>query len=342
MTVPSAVDAALVEWGERLFYPGNRIVRSAATPRLTALSIGHRAAAVRARLEATVLRRALQVMVKVTGGGRGMAAIAAHFRYIAKSGRLPFEDDRGVTREGKEALSDPVEQWRYGGSEIPTTSARREAFNIILSMPRGTDPLILQRAAREFAEAELADHRYVMVMHDHQANPHVHLSVRAESNHGDRLNPRKADLQRWRETFAERLRGWGIEAEASRQATRGERHSYEPIWRVRAREEGRLRTRSSSEKSSPKATRTRETALAVWVKLAQELVKSPDAQDRQLAGAIARYVRQTPAAIEHMRKRQSETQRELPGMQLPSRAGREQARARPEIERARTGPEIER
>ena len=110
MIAPSVVDAALVEWGERLFYPRNRIVRSASTPRLTALSVEHRAAAVRARLEATVLRRAPQVMVKVTDGGRGMAAIAAHFRYIAKAGRLPFEDDRGVTREGKEALSDLVEQ----------------------------------------------------------------------------------------------------------------------------------------------------------------------------------------------------------------------------------------
>jgi hypothetical protein len=181
-----------------------------------------------------------------------------------------------------------------------------------------------------------------MVLHDHQVNPHVHLSVRAESNHGDRLNPRKADLQRWRETFAERLRGWGIEAEATRQATRGERHSYEPIWLVKAREEGRLRTRSASEKSSPAATRTRETALAVWVKLAQALVKSPDAKDRHLAGAIARYVQQTPAAIEHMRKRQNERQSELPGMRSPSRVGPERVRTGPEIERVRTGPEIER
>ena len=42
------------------------------------------------------------------------------------------------------------------------------------------------------------------------------ISVRAESKHGKRLNPRKADLHRWRETFAEKLRGWGIDAEASR------------------------------------------------------------------------------------------------------------------------------
>ena len=41
---------------------------------------------------------------------------------------------------------------------------------------------------------------------------------RAESRHGKRLNPRKADLHRWRETFAEKLRDQGIEAEVTRQA----------------------------------------------------------------------------------------------------------------------------
>jgi hypothetical protein len=134
MTVPSTLDAVLVHWGERLFYPSNRIVRSGHTPCHTTLSVGQRAAVVRARLEATV-RHAPQVMVKVTGGGRGMKAIAAHFRYIAKAGRLPIEDDRGVVQQGKEVLRDLVEQWRYGGSEIAETSPRREAFNIILSMP---------------------------------------------------------------------------------------------------------------------------------------------------------------------------------------------------------------
>ena len=137
-----------------------------------------------------------------------------------------------------------------------TSSDRREAFNIMLSMPRGTDPLTVQRAAREFAQAELADHKYVMVLHDHQANPHVHISVRAESKHGKRLNPRKADLHRWRETFAEKLRGWGIEAEATRQATRGVARNYEPLWRVKAREEGRLHTSRPRFKAGANATTT--------------------------------------------------------------------------------------
>ena len=50
----------------------------------------------------------------------------------------------------------------------------------MLSMPDGTDPLIVRRAAREFARDELGEHRYVMALHDDQANPRVQISVRAE------------------------------------------------------------------------------------------------------------------------------------------------------------------
>ena len=79
MTHPS-IDGVLIQWGDRLFYPANRQIKSH-TPRLH--PPGARAAEIRSRIEATV-RRAPQVMVKVTGGGRGMTAIAAHLRYISK------------------------------------------------------------------------------------------------------------------------------------------------------------------------------------------------------------------------------------------------------------------
>lgn len=68
----------------------------------------------------------------------------------------------------------------------------------------------------------------------------MHLSVRATGHDSSRLNPRKVALHRWRETFAEKLRGYGIEAEASRQATRGETRRFEKLWRVKAKGEGRL------------------------------------------------------------------------------------------------------
>ena len=72
----------------------------------------------------------------------------------------------------------------------------REALNIMLLMARGTDPLAVQKAAREFAQVELTDPKYVMVLHGHQTNPRVHISVWAESKYGKRLNPRKVDLHR--------------------------------------------------------------------------------------------------------------------------------------------------
>lgn len=231
-----------------------------------------------------------------------MGAIAAHFRYISKAGRLPFEDDRGVVREGKDALRDLAEQWKYGGSYIGDTSHRREAFNIMLSMPSGTDSTILQRAAREFAQAELAGHRWVMVLHDHQSNPHIHLSVRAESIRGSRLNPRRADLQRWRETFAARLRGWGVDAEATRQAARGQVRSYESLWRIKAAEAGRLRSPRPDAKSGTAMERSRKEAIVAWAHIARSLAQSQDAADRTLAESVDQYVRTMPFAQAYARQ----------------------------------------
>jgi hypothetical protein len=323
MTSNLTLDGVLIQWGERLFYPGNRIVKSQ-TPRLHTAS--QRAAAIRSRIAATV-RRAPQVMVKVTGGGRGMVAIAAHLRYISKNGRLPIEDDRGVTERGKEALQAIERQWQVGGSRIHNHSPRREAYNIMLSMPRGTDPLAVQQAAREFARIELADHHYVMVLHDHQAHPHVHLSVRAESKHGKRLNPRKADLQRWRETFAERLRGQGIEAEASRQAVRGSRHRSERVWECKTRTPRGPR----EAKPEPLPTGRRRDALQAWAQIMKALAASPDVSDRELAQSINRYLRMP--AVQAIAKHQAQ-QRELPGMSRPwTVASPIEERRGPEMER---------
>ena len=290
------IDGILIQWGDRLFYPGNRIVRVPPQPKLVANLARRHAATIRARIEATVVRRAPQVMVKVTGGGRGMQAIAAHFRYISKNGRLDLEDERGETMHGKDALHELTEDWRLGGTLIDDIGDRREAFNIMLSMPRGTDPLIVQRAAREFVQAELADHKVVMVLHDHQANPHVHISVRAESKHGKRLNPRKADLHRWRETFAEKLRGWGVEAEATRQASRGTSRNYEPLWRVKAGQDGRLLKTRVRFKASPASVASRTEAVEAWGHIAKALAASADPSDRGLAQAVAGFVRELPGA----------------------------------------------
>ena len=288
------IDGVLIQWGDRLFYPGNRLVKTKPQPKLGANAARQRAAAIRGRIEATVVRRAPQVMVKVTGGGRGMKAIVAHFRYISKNGRLDIEDERGETMRGKDTLPELADDWRFGGTLIDDIGDRREAFNIMLSMPRGTDPLAVQKAAREFAQIELADHKYVMVLHDHQANPHVHISVRAESQHGRRLNPRKTDLHRWRETFAAKLRERGIEAEATRQATRGAARRYPALWQIKAREDGRLLKSPQPARKGVGAQASRDAAQAAWRELAVALAANGQESDLQLARSIEAFAAETP------------------------------------------------
>ncbi len=114
----------------------------------------------------------------------------------------------------------PAGEGHAGGVPIPHSSTKRDAFHLILSMPTQTDPLAVQRAARAFATREFSTSQYAMVLHTFETDPdpnpsrhpHVHLTVKTAGLDGIRLNPRKADLQRWREGFAEALRDQGIDA----------------------------------------------------------------------------------------------------------------------------------
>jgi len=144
------VEEALSFWGERLFYPR---LKKYGRPGKN-LRIRWRGN-VRAKLMA-IVRRAPEVMVKVTGGGRGMGSIKAHMVYMSRRGQLPVEDERGDVFVGKEALASLADEWRLGGAEIPLRSHRREAFHVMLSMPADTDPQAVLGAAREFAQAEFA------------------------------------------------------------------------------------------------------------------------------------------------------------------------------------------
>ncbi len=213
----------------------------------------------------------------------------------------------------------------------------------MLSMPRGTEPLTIQRAAREFARFEFADHRYVMVLHDHQANPHVHLSVKATSKQGRRFNPRKADLQRWRETFAERLREWGIDAEASPQITRGGSRRTERLWQRKARGTGRIDGPREGKPETVKLTRSRRDAAKAWCEIAKALAASDNVEDRRLARRVVDYACHLPGV--RCVSPQPQAQREIAGMER----GRAQARdlirysgTKPQPERTQPEPDLER
>jgi hypothetical protein len=111
-------------------------------------------------------------------------------------------------------------------------------------MPAGTPPEKVLKAVKKFAREEFAhQHRYAMTLHaeekkKHGAHPHVHLVVKAEHEYdGSRLNPRKADLQRWRERFAEYLTELGVAATATRREDRGfvKTNKKTPIYRAAQR-----------------------------------------------------------------------------------------------------------
>jgi hypothetical protein len=283
------IDGALEEYADKLWNARGGRRRSDGLPLPRFRPRGGARAQVRA-----AVRRAPEVMVKVTGGGRGMGPIGAHMDYISKNGAREIETDDGATLKGKEALRDLKQAWRYAGSEIPQSSHRREAFNVILSMPKGTEAAIVRAAARDMARAEFRGHRHLMVLHTHQANPHVHVLVRAESEDGKRLNPRKADLHRWRERFAAAMRSYGVEAAATRQAPRGEVRNPRQIWQVHGERGGTLRNVRPTEKTGDALRASRVEALESWQGIARTLAVSNDPEDRKLGGQVDELMRDMP------------------------------------------------
>jgi relaxase-like protein len=295
---PDDTDRSIEEIGERLFHPrrGGGSADGLPLPAFSRLG----ATAIRGEIRA-VVRRAPQVMVKVTGGGRGTDAIRAHLQYVSKRGEREIEDQDGTRHNGRAGIRELINEWRVAGTAIPPSSPRREAFNIMLSMPRGTEPGLVLAAARAFSRREFQGHRYAMVLHRHQANPHVHLVVRAEGDDGRRLNPRKADLHRFRERFAMELRSLGVEAAATRQAARGRQVRPTPLWELKSGREGGKRS------AAPAIRRPAERqlwALRAWRDAARCLARSESGDDRRLSVQITEFVRDAfaPSALHRDRE----------------------------------------
>jgi hypothetical protein len=288
------LDGLLLQWGDRLFYEP---VRGRRAPRVHRGFWPGSASALRAQIARTV-RRVPEVMVKITnrpGTRNGMGAIRAHLDYISRHGEVELEDQDGQTLNGRDEVRDLVQMWRFAGRGIPEESTCREAFNVMLSMPPGTDRAAVKAAARAFAQGEFEGHEYVFAAHDDEAHPHVHLVVLARSRHGQRLNPRKADLQCWRERFAHELRERGIEANATPRRTRGVTQPTEPqSLRHRRERSGAAHDRLVSRPDAQAAFDSALPTLSGWRAMASTLAKSPDVGDQHMAKGIAEFVAGMP------------------------------------------------
>ncbi|MCC4254798.1 MAG: relaxase/mobilization nuclease domain-containing protein [Pseudomonadota bacterium] len=177
----------------------------------------------RAKLE-RIVRKAPEVMVKISGKQYGAHHLSEHFGYVARHGKLAVRSSEGEIIEDPKRLKEIARDWAMldeamneHGRDRPTS------LSLVLSMPGGsTDPETLQDAAQAFARILFEDnHATMLALHTDTDHPHVHLTVATEGADGARFNPRKADLHHMREVFAYELRARGIAAEATPRRARG-------------------------------------------------------------------------------------------------------------------------
>jgi hypothetical protein len=164
----------------------------------------------------SVIRKAPEVMVKITGSSSGMSTVKHHLEYISRNGDVELVNESGESIHGNAEVRALRAQLK--ASQIPDESNKREFLHVIFSMPKGTPEKAMREAVAEFSREEFSNRRYVMAFHDDTDHTHVHVCVGTRDiDRADeaRLSPRKADLFRWRQGFADKLRENGIDAAAS-------------------------------------------------------------------------------------------------------------------------------
>src|SRR5699024_712956 len=154
-----------------------------------------------------------EVMVKVSGGAKGLRHTREHMNYITRNGDVEAETEQGDILSNREQINDKAQRWNQ--NDIGRGKGR-QTVNLVLSMPPGTNEEKLKKAVRNFAlRTFAADREYLFVQHHDTKHPHCHLTLQAVGHDGKRLSPNKKQLQSWRESFAEALREQGVKAEAT-------------------------------------------------------------------------------------------------------------------------------
>lgn len=347
MTLPKIyVNGVLRTWGDELYGDDVHVVRPRKSgtglklpPRRPSPRTHLRASGIvriRQALEATT-RRAPEVVVKISGGGKGMKAIRGHLDYISRNGQVALENQDGDMLAGRDDIRDLKNEFQSGGFGIPEESTVREAFNIVLSMPPGTDRNAVHDSVRSFAAEEFGENfRYVFACHTDEAHPHVHLCVIARSNDGTRLNPRKADLQDWRESFAGHLREHGIDANATRRQARGVTRVPvpQPVVNMQKKRGAAPGCRQSTTPPMDAGhtlagdrSETGQKVLRAYGAMAKAMAESEDVEDRKMAVEIVKLVKQMPSIQgAHMSREPDRPNRSnLSRPDAPKRTARDQA-----------------
>jgi len=246
-------------------------------------------------------------------------AVKANLDYITRNGKVELEDSQGNTYLGKESVKEFFDEWNDFDREKRNKN-QRDTMKMVLSMPAGTDADALKKAARDFIKKEYsANHEYAFALHTDEKHPHVHVVVKTLGFDQKRLNPRKADIQQWRENFAEKLNDRGIDAVATPRIIRGVvKKSEAQVLRHIEQEQTKRKPRVSTVKESQKKaaidelnteksgrnTEPKAWSVAIqkqqkevrknWHELADELEKQPSQDDKIFAKKIRIFAENMP------------------------------------------------
>jgi len=169
----------------------------------------------------SVVRKAPEVMVKITGNSSGTASVKHHLDYISRNGDVELTNESGESIKGRSEVAAVVEQFK--AAQIPKEGTKREFLHVLFSMPAGTPEKEMRAAVQDFCKEEFGNRRYLAAFHDDTDHVHVHVCVGTrdiEQANEPRLSPRKSDLACWRQGFADKLRENGIDAAASQRSER--------------------------------------------------------------------------------------------------------------------------
>lgn len=210
--------------------------------------------------------------------------------------------DENVTREGMhpadefEAFRDQAERRGFGPEEI---AAR---FGVSAQVVR-------QRLRLGAVSPKL------MAIYREGGLVLVHIAVRSLGDDGARFNPKKADLETWRQVFARALRDRGVEAEATPRRARGVTRKAErtPLRKIRERHEtGQgepAKVRRAAYREAAKAAFRGEAGRTPWeaqmlqrqakvrslyLAQAQLLRRSSNPVDQALGSRVEAFVRAMP------------------------------------------------
>lgn len=168
-----------------------------------------------------------QAIVKVISFGRGARSVQNQLEYIAREGELDLETQDADMIVDKDAIKDLIDEWSV---DFRVGETARNSVHMQVSSPYGSDPEAVSRAARAFASELFGGKRdYVLVRHDDTDYPHVHIVAKTMGYDDKVLNVRKADLELWRQVWAEKAREQGIMITASSRRDRAQSRKGERL-----------------------------------------------------------------------------------------------------------------